>query len=97
MADAFPTGVALGCDEGFAPGGNTVMTERSDAFCADGSDGRDVGVAFDMPSGPSLDLVSPLCAAGSDSCSCLFIASRRSSAGDNTSTLCGAVMVRILD
>jgi hypothetical protein len=96
-ADAFPMGVTLGCDEGFAPGGNTVIIGRADALCADDSDSRDVGVALDIPSCPLSDMLSPFCTAVSVSCSCLLIASRLSSAGDNTSTLCGAVMVSILD
>jgi hypothetical protein len=82
MAVALLIGVTLGSDEDFALGGNTVLV---------------AGAAFEVLSSPLPGLLSPFCSEAPDSFSCLLISTRRSSAGDKSSIVCGAVMVGILD
>jgi hypothetical protein len=82
MDVALLIGVTLGSDVDFALGGNTVLVPVA---------------AFEVPSSPLLGLLPPFCSEAPDSFSCLLISTRRSSAGDNTSTVCGAVMVGIVD
>jgi hypothetical protein len=82
MDVALLIGVTLGSDEDFTLGGNTVLVAIA---------------AFEVPSSPLPGLLSPFCSEAPDSFCCLLISTRRSSAGDNTSTVCGAVMVGILD
>jgi hypothetical protein len=82
MDVALLIGVTLGSDEDFALGGNTVLV---------------AGAAFEVLSSPLLGLLSPFCSEAPDSFSCLLISTRRSSAGDKSSIVCGAVMVGILD
>lgn len=73
------------------------MTGRDDSFWDDVSDGDNVIVALDVSSCPDLDSLLPLCSVASFGPSSLSTAKRRSSAGDRTSTLCGAVIVVVLD